>query len=208
MPKITKLERQKHNALRVSVFVDDEYAFSVTDELIIEYGITTGRDSNSLPLNEILKEDAYRSALSKAYRHLSATEKSEKQMRDFLASKEFDAETVERVIVKLKELNYINDSALAETFVEYSHNSGKRAIRYKLKVKGISDEIINDVLEAIDDEQQLDSAVSLALKQKQKYTKYDIREQKNKTGAFLARRGFDWDIVSEAIERCFSEDDE
>ncbi len=208
MPKITKLERQKHNAMRVSVFVDGEYAFSAADELIIEYGLKVGTDANSLPLEKLMKEDNYRTALSKAYRHLSVSEKTEKQMRDFLVSKEFDTETVERVIDKLRELKYIDDNAFADTFAEYAKNSGRRAIRYKLKMKGISDEIINGVLDGIDDEQQLEAAVALAAKQKQKYAKLPIREQKNKTGAFLARRGFDWDTVSAAIEKCFSEDEE
>ena len=39
MPKITKLERQKHKNSRVSVFVDEEYAFSLTDEAVVEYGL-------------------------------------------------------------------------------------------------------------------------------------------------------------------------
>ena len=39
MPIITKIERQKHRDTRVSVFVDDEYAFSLADELFMQYDV-------------------------------------------------------------------------------------------------------------------------------------------------------------------------
>ena len=67
MPKITKLERQKHNNSRVSVFVEGEYAFSLTDETVIEYGIQVGSDINSFPLEKICKDDLYKQAISSAF---------------------------------------------------------------------------------------------------------------------------------------------
>ena len=57
MPTVTKIERQKHNNERVSVFIDGEYSFSVSDEIIIQYGIAVGMNVNSLPLKEIAEED-------------------------------------------------------------------------------------------------------------------------------------------------------
>lgn len=207
MPKITKLERQKHKETRVSVFVDDEYAFSLSDELIIAYGVSVGTDVNSLPLKEIAEEDEYKRAMSCAFTHMSRSEKSEKQLREHLFKKEFSENTIEKIMARLKELNYVDDLNLAKNFVEHSSSSGKKAIRFKLKTKGISDEIINEVLENVSDEDQLEKAIELAEKQLPKYNKYELYDQKRRMNDFLARRGFDWNVISSAIEKVFRDED-
>lgn len=206
MPKITKLERQMHKNSRVSVFVDDEYAFSLTDEAVIEYGLIVGKDVNTLPLEEIYIEDQYKQALSSAFNHMSRSEKSEKQIKDFLLKK-FSEDTVVRVINRLKELNYLDDYNFAKNFKESSKNAGVNAIKMKLKARGISDEIINSVLEEVSEEEQLEKAVELTKKQLPKYSKYELYDQKRKINDFLYRKGFQWDVIKGAIERVFTEED-
>ncbi len=206
MPKITKLERQKHKNSRVSVFVDDEYAFSLTDETVVEYGIFVGADVNEFPLEEIYKKDRYKQALSSAFMTLSHSAKSDKQLRDALLKKEFDEITINSVIDRLKELNYIDDFRFAKSFAESSTTSGVNAIRYKLKSKGISDEIINSVLENVDDDEQLIKAVEIIKKQLPKYSKYEIYEQKRKINDFLYRKGYQWEVIKSAIDKVFSEE--
>lgn len=206
MPKITKLERQKHKNSRVSVFVDGEYSFSLTDETVVEYGIFTGADVNDFPLEEIYKKDRYKQALSSAFMTLSRSAKSEKQLRDALLKKEFDSFCVDAVIERLKELNYIDDLRFAQSFLENSSSSGINAIRFKLKSKGISDEIINSVLENVKDDDQIVRAVEIIKKQMPRYSKYEIFEQKRKLNDFLYRKGFQWDVIKSAIDKVFSED--
>lgn len=206
MPKITKLERQKHKNSRVSVFVDEEYAFSLTDETVVEYGIFTGADVNDFPLEEIYKKDRYKQALSSAFMTLSRSAKSEKQLRDALLKKEFESFCVDAVIERLKELNYIDDLRFTKSFVENSSSSGINAIRFKLKSKGVSDEIINSVLENVKDDDQIVRAVEIIKKQLPKYSKYETFEQKRKLNDFLYRKGYQWDVIKSAIDKVFSED--
>ncbi len=208
MPVITKLERQKHKDTRVSVFVDNEYAFSLSDELIIEYKVAVGKDVTLLPLKEMAEEDEFKRAMDCAFKHMSVSEKSEKQLREHLEKKEFSEKIIERTVLRLKELNYIDDLSYARAFVEHTSTSGKRAILYKLKTKGISEEIINEVFEDISDEDQLENAIELLKKQMPKYSKYDNYEKKRRLNAFLARKGYEWDIISEAIDRAFSENED
>ena len=207
MPTITKLERQKHSKNRVSVFVDGEYSFSVFDEIAIEFDISVGRNASELNMEKILSFDEYKQALSKAFGHISRSEKSEKQLREFLLGKQFAPYTVEKVILRLKELDYIDDLFLAQNFLEHSKNLGKYAIKSKLKQKGISESIINQVLADFNEEDSFTSALEQAIKQKKKYEKYELLQQKKKVSDFLARRGFDWDTVSRVIEKIFVQDD-
>ena len=208
MPKITKLERQKYNNARVSLYVDDAYAFSLTDEAVIEYGISVGIDVNSLPLERIYDEDQYKQALAKAFLFLSHSMKSERQVRENLIKKEFSDETVERVIERLKELNYIDDFTFAKSFAENSVNSGVNAIKFKLKNKGISDEIINSVLLEFSDDDQLEKAKELIKKQLPKYAKFEAYDKKRKLNEFLYRKGFQWDTIKSAIDEVLSGEDE
>ena len=208
MPVITKLERQKHNDTRVSVFVDGEYSFSLSDELIIEYKVAVGKDVTVLPLKEMAEEDEFKRAMACAFKHMSLSEKSEKQLREHLEKKEFSEKIIEKTVARLKELNYIDDLSYARAFVEHTSASGKKAILYKLKSKGISEEIINEALEDVSDESQLENAVELLKKQMPRYEKYDNYEKKRRLNGFLARKGYDWDIISEAIDRVFSENED
>ena len=115
-------------------------------------------------------------------------------------------ESITKVINRLKELNYINDQNYAKTFVEHSKKSGKRALIYKLKSKGINDEDIESALENETDALQEEKATILAEKQLPKYQDLTAFEKKKKLNAFLFRHGFTWDIISVVIEKLIKED--
>lgn len=199
MPEITKLERQKHNGSRISVFVDGEYAFSIADELAVLYRLAPGIQLENAKLQEMMHEDQYKRALSAAFAHLSRSEKSEKQMRDFLIKKEFPPGTVELAIERIKELGYLDDAALAENFVAGSKTLGRRAIEYKLREKGIARETIQEALKALDEAEEVTAAKMLAAKQAQKYAGLEDKMRRRKLSNFLARRGFDWDTITRAL---------
>lgn len=205
MPTVTKIERQKHNNERVSVFIDGEYSFSVSDEIIIQYGIAVGMNVNSLPLKEITEEDEYKRALSSAFKHMSVSEKTEKQIVTHLLRKEFSQAVTQRVITRLKELNYIDDLTFAKNFVEHTSGKGKRAVIFKLREKGVPDSIINEVIANMSEDSQLESAIELLKKQLPKLSKYEGYEKKRRLNDFLLRRGFDWSVAAEAIEKCLEE---
>ena len=66
MPQITKLERQKHNQNRISVFVDGQYAFSISDELAVLYRLAPEVQLENALLAQMMQEDEYKRALSAA----------------------------------------------------------------------------------------------------------------------------------------------
>ncbi len=199
MPQITKLERQKHNANRISIFVDGQYSFSVSDELAALYRLAAGMQLENAFLSRLMEEDESKRALSASFMHLSHSEKSEKQMRDFLAKKEFSQTAIQQAITRLQELGYLNDAALAENFISGSKTLGRRAIEYKLREKGIDYEIIQNSLKALDEEDQFTCAKALAEKQAERYRKAEGKLRRQKIRDFLARRGFEWDTITDVL---------
>ena len=196
MPKITQLQAQKKNKKRISVFVDNEYAFSVFDELAAIYHLEVGKDINTVELKELFFEDEYKRAFSRAVKAISYSEKSQKQIKELLEKAEFDEKVIARVLDRLDELDYVCDERLAQEFVAKNSSLGSRAIKAKLKQKGISEEIIDSALLGND---ETDAAKELAKKLMQKYASLDEFKRKKKISDFLARRGFLWDTNSYAI---------
>lgn len=195
MAVITKLERQKHNKERISVFVDGEYAFSLSEDTVFEYGVETGKDINAFPLKEMTEEDEYRSALKKGYTLLSGSAKSEKQLKDKLLQKGFDRLTVEKAVDRIKENGYLDDLGYCEDFLRNTL-LGRRGIEYKLISRGISRETVNSVLGEVDDDFFIENAGRLLEKNKKKFEKLTGYARKNKIYTVLRQNGYESDIIS------------
>lgn len=206
MPKITKTERQKHNRERVSVFVDGEYAFSVSDEIAAVYKIETDKDVNSLPLEEIQREDEYLSALKKAYSAVSSGAKTAKQIKDRLLRSGFSSFATERAIARVEENGYIDDAAYCEDFLRTTL-LGKRGIEYKLRTRGVSGEIISAALENLDEDFFVENAKKVLDKNSRKLNALAGREKKAKAYRILEQNGYESDVIRDVLAD-FGDDEE
>jgi regulatory protein len=116
-------------------------------------------------LSEIQLESECRTALDKALTHLTATQKTEREIRDFLTKKGYLPATVEYVLEKLRGYDFVNDGEYAKSYVAAkSSKKGERLIRMELRAKGIADEDAAEALSEIDEETQLESAKTVLLK--------------------------------------------
>ena len=198
MPKITKTERQKHKRNRISVFVDDDYAFSVSDEIAAIYKIEEGKDINSLPLEEIQREDEYLSALKKAYSAVSSGAKTVKQVKDRLKRSGFSAVATERAAARVEENGYINDTAYCEDFLRTTL-LGRRGIEYKLRARGVSGEIISSALENLPEDFFFENAKKVLKKNAGKLNALAGREKKAKAYRILEQNGYDSDVICDVL---------
>jgi SOS response regulatory protein OraA/RecX len=71
-----------------------------------------------------------------------------------------------------------------------------------LRNKGISEEIIEEALAAVDPSQ---SAYNAAEKRARQLSGLDSQAFSRKLVDYLARRGFSYDVAREVTERCWSE---
>jgi len=141
-------------------------------------------------------------------RFLSFRPRSEKEMRDYLTRKIKDSRltinegVLERIVQSLKRDKFINDEEFIKWWVEQRtllKPKAWRVIKYELKRKGISDEMINDSGLMINDK---DAAVKLAEKKLRTiHDQSDKFKVKEKLGRFLASKGFDWDTIKEVIDQ-------
>ena len=135
---ITSIQAQKRPG-RYNIYLGEEYAFPVDEELIIKYMLHKGMVLSPAFQEELKVEDVSRKAYQRALNYLSYGLRSEKEVRDDLKEKEFE-EQADEVIERLKEQRLIDDLEYAKSFVRTSANlnrKGPSVIQNELFRRGI-----------------------------------------------------------------------
>lgn len=151
--------------------------------------------------------DLFEKYLASSFRFLSFRSRSEKELRDYLKKRRAAPQVIERIITQLKELKFLDDLEFAKGWVrsrtEYKPRS-VRTIKMELKQKGIADELIEEAL-AQQEKEVSDKALAIVLLQKRKkrYEGMEKNERLQKAGGFLARKGFNFDVIKSAITEVF-----
>jgi regulatory protein len=200
---ITALQLQKRNKERVNVFVDGEYAFAVSLTLA-----TTLRKGQRLAAEDVaaLKEDGEVDlAYQRALRYLSMRPRSSAEIVTYLKRKEYDESIVDTVVKRLHKQGYLDDEAFARFWVENRNRfrpRGSQALRYELRQKGVERETIDSTLEEQDDDGAAWAAVEGKL---DRWTDLEKMEFEQKLMAFLARRGFRYDVCRRAAAQAWQQ---
>ena len=197
--KITKIEGQK-NIERVNIYIDREFAFGLTKEIQLKYGLYEGMEIDKRFIEEVLLEEEKLKAKNKALKVLSYRQRSEKEVVDKLKKEGFSQEIIDKTVEFLKGYNLIDDLNFAKNFVMDKSNINKygpERIKYELYMKGIPESIINKVLKDYDDEYSV--ALELARKKINSYKNDNKSAIYRKLGGFLQRRGFSYECILKVL---------
>lgn len=200
---ITDIKVQKNNKDRCNIFVDLEYSFSLSAEMIIKYGIQKNQCIDLDEIKNAIREDNFKEAFNKALSYISKMLRSEKEIEDYLTNKGYDEDVITSAITKLKEYNFIEDKQYAAAFINTMKAKkpvSRREIEYKLSHKGINREIIEQVIDdAYSYDQELEAAMKLVEKYYKKYKDYDENKITYKVKSAIYQKGFNSEIIEEAI---------
>lgn len=199
MNEITEITPQVKDKRRCNIYVDGRFYCGLTLEATVKNRLKVGQIIDPERLSEIQLESERNTAFDKALTHMSATQKTEKQMRDFLQKKGYLSAVVEYVIEKLHSYNFLNDGEYAESYVESAaKRKGGRLIRMELRKKGVSDEKIDNALGGLDEEREIQTAREIL--QKYMRGKTSDTETLQKAFRYLMGKGFDYEIVKSALK--------
>ena len=210
MAIITKIEIQKRNKERVNLFLDGEYAFSISTELVYKEGLKTKDEIDSDKLKIIADHESQIRCKNSALRIIEKSCKTEKEVRDKLILKGYEDNSINKSIEFLKEYNFINDSNYTKAFIRDKLKSqGSQKIKYTLIQKGISKENIDEELSNLNKESEKSTAFNMAKK------KFDIIKKKEsdnykisgKLYRYLISKGYEYDVTSEVVKEIMSLDD-
>ncbi|MBQ8283621.1 MAG: RecX family transcriptional regulator [Clostridia bacterium] len=199
MNEITEITPQVKDKRRCNIYVDGRFYCGLTLEATVKNRLKVGQIIDPERLSEIQLESERNTAFDKALTHMSATQKTEKQMRDFLQKKGYLSAVVEYVIEKLHSYNFLNDGEYAESYVESAaKRKGGRLIRMELRKKGVSDEKIDNALGGLDEEREIQTAREIL--QKYMRGKTSDTETLQKAFRYLMGKGFDYEIIKSALK--------
>ena len=208
MAIITKITTQQKNQDRFNIFMDygkgkgEEFAFSVDSDVLIKFQLKKGMELDDFSFMEIQYQDDIRKAYNKAIHYLSRRMRSEKEIWDYLFSKEIEEPVINEIIHKLSALKYINDEEFALAYVRTQANTtdkGPTIIKMELKEKGIDEGILMLALEEYPLEQQIEKATKISVKFYEKNTKESLKIQKQKLENLLLRKGYTYEVTHIAV---------
>ncbi len=204
---VTAIEVQKHASTRYSIFLDEEFAFGIGRDLLLESGIAKGEYLDQDRLDDILARDATDRAVSAAMRALEQRMQTSKELRTRLQRKGFAPERIDAALVKLAGYGYLNDERFAELWIEnrLAHRPrGKRMLEQELRQKGIDRQIVDETVSSMEIDDHT-AALELATKKLRSVHGLPLDEQKKKLTGVLARKGFDYGVIRTTLETLLGE---
>lgn len=203
MSEITSIEPQKKDKERCNIYVDGRFYCGIKLEVALKYRLKAGMTIEKAKLDEIQLETEKSQALDRAMTHLSATMKTENQMRAFLAKKGYTDPVIDYVMEKLKYYSFVDDIAYCRAYIGSVKGKGKRALECDLIRRGANKEAIEKALS--ETEESADEAVDVL----KKYLKgkEPTRENAYKGFKYLLSKGYDYETAKEAAERAGGDDD-
>ncbi|NLZ52419.1 MAG: recombinase RecX [Thermoanaerobacteraceae bacterium] len=204
MREITAIKAQRKNKNRFNVYIDDNFAFGVHEDVLISHNLTVGKELSADYIEKVILAEEQSKANNYALKLLSYRARSEHEIKSQLYQKGYESSIIEETVRYLKKYNYIDDYAFAKALVNDELNlkqSGEALIKQKLFQKGISKEIIQSVLaELLDEEESLAACIKLAEKKLNTSYRDDAPIDKmRKVAAFLQRRGYPYSMIKKAV---------
>lgn len=151
-------------------------------------------------LSNLPPEEQFQVALTRSLKLLSYRPRTEKEIRDSLAKREFSPSIIDQTIDLLKKDKLINDKEFAEWWIQQRQEfkpKGKIVLKQELQQKGVDRTLAEQEVEVQDD---FEIAKELFEKKKSRFERYSGEEYKKKVHDYFARRGFSFDLILKLLK--------
>lgn len=197
--KISKIEPQKKNRKRCSIFIDGEFRFGLPKEIVLQHGLYEGVEITDREIDEIVHHAEKIKIMERAFKILHYRERSVKELRDRLMRIGFDNSLVDEVIDELIADKTLDDERFARAFVnDYTRlkPKGNRFILSELTRRGVDRGIITNLLDARDEGELIRNYIE------KKASNLDMKnpKERQKIVRRLLVRGFTPSLVYEIIK--------
>lgn len=190
---------------RCKVYVDQEFAFVLYKGEIAEYKIKENHPIGDKTYHIIKKELLPKRAKKRSLNLLQKRSYTERKLREKLSEGCYTEDIIDETIDYVKSFQYIDDYEYACRYIFYHKESETRKkMEEKLMVKGIERETL---LKAFADSYSEDEAFELEFEQAKKLLckrNFDAEntnwEEKQKTYAFLLRKGISSSAIKKAMD--------
>lgn len=190
---ITKIQIQKNNKERFSLYHEDRFLLGITSQTLVFCSLTKGTLLTNELLETIINAEQYNKAKEYCLALLSRRDHTVKELILKGNKKGFNKQILESITFELQENRYLDDHRFASNFI---HDAIKfrtwslNKIKFELQKKGVIKSIINELLSDLDNSIWKKQLFALIRKNKAKFKRVDPKKRKKKLYDYLARKGY------------------
>lgn len=204
---ITDLCAYKGDTWRVELDGDREKTFFVNESVVQAFLLKKGQELSGEALAQVRGADLLRKAKRRTLYLLGEREFCYNELYRKLA-RTYPEETARAAADYAAELGYIDDEAYAPKLAEYlihTKRFGLRKAKYEMLHRGLDAQLVENVL-AEYGEDEIDEEIT-ALLERRYSAKIQDFDDRRRTIAALARRGYDYRAVKRCIEALLNEEE-
>lgn len=185
--------------------LDDEETFFINSTVVSEFLLSKGGELSGDKLSQIQQADTRRKAKKRALYLLGSRQYCYKELYDKLR-RSYDEDTAREAADAMRDYGYVNDEEYAPKLAEYlirTKRWGIRKAKFEMLYRGLSAELVENALAEYSEEDISEEITELL--EKKYYNKIADHDDRRRTIAALARRGYDYNSVKSCIERLLRE---
>ena len=203
--KITSLKAGRGREKKVNVSLDGKPALDLLVETALKEKLKVGQELSESQLESLAGLDRAQRCLNAAFRYLAYRPRSEAEVRQRLLRRGFDSAAADKTLAKLRERGLVDDTAFARFWKDNRESFSPRSRRLtglELRRKGLTADVIDSVVSEID---ETDCAYRAASVKAGRLPLSDYQLFRRRLVAYLGRRGFDYDVIKETVDRLWKE---
>lgn len=198
--QITSVHRDMKQKQRYHIEINDEYAFTVHEDILVKYNLFKGTEVDEAFYHEVLVAEEKHKAYLGALRYLGIRPRTSSQLQSYLLEKGFEPKVAEEVCQRCVEQGYIDDKAFAKQWVDERLRLKPRSpymLRMELQQRGVDRSIVEDAVSGVSKEAELEAARSLIEKKARRLQGPPNPDEERKLLSMLMRKGFSHSIIQQ-----------
>ncbi len=211
MSRITDIKPKSKKSRRYSIFVDDELAAEVSEEVIAKLDLRRNQAMTPQRLEQIASAQQDSQTRQAALSLLDYRARTRQELARRLRRKDLPTDSIQRVITDLAEKGFIDDQQFARQMVDslrHHKNLSKQVIANKLRQAGVDREIAEAVInEELADYDERSRAEQAAAKHIKKLANLEPATQRRRLYSHLQRRGFPSYLIRDVLQKIQPDDD-
>lgn len=196
---VTALKNSPERPGWVDVHLDGNASFSI--RMLEAAHLKIGQTLNNQDIERFMAIDAQRQSYGCALRYLGTRSRSTKEIENHLKKKHYPGTAIAMTIARLREQKYLDDESFARSWVRNRARFKPRSrviLRQELKQKGISTDIINNVIETVDEVEMACISIKKRLRSWENLNRQELRL---KALRYLNNAGYSYEVARQAFER-------
>lgn len=195
--KIVSITELNHKKSKITL--QDGTVFALYKGEIRRLHLSEGMELVQEQVEEIYHEILRKRIKERALYLLKAADKTEYEIRTKLKQAFYPEELIDYAVDFLKQYRYIDDQRYAQNYINlYAERRSRRNISQKLMQKGISRQLVNEILDERENElgESCEKELIYELLRKRKYNFRETdKKAENRMIGYLLRRGFGMDDI-------------